>query len=448
MTVQRIIGSGLFVGALLASACSAFPPAVSTVGPAGLQAPALDGVIRGRVRTSGVSAAGAVVTAFPADGEPGAPAYVAHADARGDFTLAVPAGGLYNLIVRKPELPWRGMTRRVLAGTTVDVDLTPTGAVSGQVEKPAGVTSLTGGLVFVPGSDVVGALAADGRFTLPAVPVGATKLVVTFPGYLPTAEAEVTVTAGAMITAPAIALAPGPTPQPGATGPVGPQGEPGATGPMGPTGPVGPTGGVGATGPVGATGLVGPTGPVGPTGLPGAKGDTGATGAAGPTGPVGPTGATGPSGTATHASYPLDTGEFTSSDFIASYSSFSFGGAAFRSMVSGGAFSGTAAGKGVFISGTVNAVLSAASPEVPRDGYVLVALSVNGTRVATYQVNGQAWSFGGAMAVMVPISHYHAYPDANRNLTVQVGLAGYVANAQTGDPHQVGSGQLQVLELN
>jgi hypothetical protein len=445
MTVQRIIGSGLFVAALLASACSAFPPAVSTVGTAGLQAPTLDGVIRGRVRTSGVSAAGAFVTAFPADGEPGAPGYVAQADARGDFTLAVPAGGLYNLIVRKPELPWRGMARRVLAGTTVDVDLTPTGAVSGQVERPAGVTNLTGGLVFVPGSDVVGALAADGRFMLPAVPAGATQLVVTFPGYLPTAEAEVTVTAGAMATVPTIALAPGPTPQPGATGPAGPQGEPGATGPMGPTGPVGATGHTGTDGAIGPTG---PMGPVGPTGGVGPTGPVGATGLVGPTGPVGPTGATGPSGTANHAFYPLDTGNFTSADFIGAYSSFSFGGAAYRSMVSNGAFSGSAAGKGVFISGTVNAMLSAASPEIPREGYVLVALTVNGTRVATYQVNGQAWSFGGLMAVMVPISHYYEYPDANRNLTVQVGLAAYVANVQTGDYHQVGNGQLQVLELN
>ncbi len=138
--------------------------------------------ISGAVRFGGMgAAAGILVIAYPTDGRPGGAAFSTVTAADGTFILMVP-DGTYNVVARKPGTSSKAVVFRIQANTVVNLTLEPAGAISGKVAA-AGSPDLSGASVFVPGTDLVAAAAADGRFLLRSVPAGDYTLVIQHTGY-------------------------------------------------------------------------------------------------------------------------------------------------------------------------------------------------------------------------------------------------------------------------
>lgn len=155
------------------------------------------GLVRlaGRIRAAGEAALPPLrVTVRPRMAAPDARAYTMWADTSGAFGLDVP-DGVYNLTV--DGVPgYRAIRFGVQAATQVDVDLVPTGNLSGQFTAPPG-TPLEGLLVYVPGTDLVAHADAQGRFAMRDVPVGSYTLVAAMPGAPGTRVGPAAITAGA-----------------------------------------------------------------------------------------------------------------------------------------------------------------------------------------------------------------------------------------------------------
>jgi hypothetical protein len=273
---------------LLFAGCKGAPATVATA-RAGAAASARlpDATISGLVRDArGNLVAGAIVRALPADAVPGTVPHVGVTDASGRFTVKVPGGMAFNLVIESAALQQTAIAYRVMAGTTTaNFDLSPTSTIAGTVadpDGPDGPRTPLGALVFLPGTSFVAVADASGAFTMTGVPVGTYEaLGVSLSGYKPVIVPGAYVVAvaqplgGLVLQVGASDLIVGPQ---GAVGPQGPQGPQGAIGPQGAVGPQGPQGPQGAIGPQGPQGAVGPQGPQGVIGLQGPKGDTGSTG--------------------------------------------------------------------------------------------------------------------------------------------------------------------------
>lgn len=183
----------LLSSAAMVAACSVSPPArpdvgiaveggspVAMAGAAQSDAVASD-ALAGRVRLAGLDPAGLLVTAYLAEAPKGAPSMSTVTDAEGRFRLLVPAGR-YNVVVRQPGTNLAAVRFGVQAGVVLDIDLVPTGTLSGRVSGPAGA-NLVGTDVFVPGTDIQGKTDAEGLFVLRNVPVGLYTVGATRPGY-------------------------------------------------------------------------------------------------------------------------------------------------------------------------------------------------------------------------------------------------------------------------
>lgn len=165
------------------------------------------GMVRlaGRIRATGEATLPPLrVTVRPRMAAPDARVYTTWADTSGNFGLDVP-DGVYNLTV--DGVPgYRAIRFEVQAATQIDVDLVPTGSLSGQVTASR-ETPLEGLLVFVPGTDLVAHADAQGGFVMRDVPVGNYNLVAGLPGALATRIGPAAVTAGTETKLAPVALA-------------------------------------------------------------------------------------------------------------------------------------------------------------------------------------------------------------------------------------------------
>jgi len=146
------------------------------------QAEATKGRLTGNVSMRGVgAAAGLEVKVYAAESGPQMPHWTTVTDGAGRFEVSVPAGS-YNVLVRKPGSNLAAARFGVQADTVVDIDLVPTGTVTGKVRlMPAG--QAIGTDVFVPGTGLSAKAGFDGTFTLADVPVGTYRLVAVRPGF-------------------------------------------------------------------------------------------------------------------------------------------------------------------------------------------------------------------------------------------------------------------------
>lgn len=129
----------------------------SGVSPAGgPQALVVDSAIVGQVRDAqGNPVAGALVQALPAGTGPQRTPYGAVTDGSGRFAVAVPRTGVFNLTVQSVQLGQAAIKYNLLAGSSVDVDLTPTGVFTGTLDPGSSGLSIAGALVFIPGTNYV-----------------------------------------------------------------------------------------------------------------------------------------------------------------------------------------------------------------------------------------------------------------------------------------------------
>lgn len=475
MLHNRLLSASTLALALFTTACAMYPGASIPGAPSTAQS-SLNAAITGRVSVpAGLQAADFWVTAYPELAVPGSPTYTARVNADGTFVLPLPSG-TYNLVTRAFGKPERSLTRRVLAGTSLDVELAPTGAITGTITA-TGASNLSGALVYVPGTNLVAIARADGTFRIDNVPASADAyaLRVTFPHY-PAGDDTVLVTAGAAADAGTIDLGayipptPGPTGATGAAGldgstwhtgltvpldglgadgdfylktddsfvyrkaagawafnsslrgPQGDMGATGATGAIGPTGPTGATGATGATGPMGETGSAGATGATGPAGATGATGATGA-GVTGATGPQGPQGAQGPQGIGFSAQRSVSFPSLTAT--ATQLHSTNNGGTAID-VLNSTTFPWTAGGSGVLMTGTLNinyrsasagSVWTRAEVEVLFNGVSIfkdvVALSMGSADLLAGQASLNAYSADVAII---------SAATGNKNVTVRVRL--------------------------
>jgi hypothetical protein len=421
MNRKRLLFAGALAMALVTTACSIYPGATVP----NSSAVALDATISGRVSVpAGMKPSDFWVTAYPELAAPSDPSYTARVNPDGTFRLAVP-NGTYNVATRAVGQAERSLTRHVLAGTSLNVELAPTGAITGIVTA-VNATDLSGALVYVPGTNLVAIAAADGTFRIDHVPASTTPytLRVTFPNHA-AGSGLVTVAPGAPTDIGPLDLPTYTAPSPGPTGATG---APGVNGSTWHTGAAVPADALGVDGdfylktddavvyrkaggtwiqnsnlrgPQGDQGLqgepgnVGPTGPVGPTGAPGAVGPTGAPGAVGPTGvpgspgPQGATGSTGPQGPAG----PGLTGHITSNFVTASSSQLvgTFNTSPYQ--VAGPSFTPTVAGTGLLITSNVSVVYRPDSSFLtgllasPKPIGATVEITVDGVTVATESIS-------------------------------------------------------------
>lgn len=172
--------------------------------------PANVGRIVGTVDTGGVSD----VVQVSAERETGVPLdatgnpYTTTADASGHFELDGLAPGRYTVTARAGQ--WAGVCSGVevtaRAATSITVDLTPTGTLTGTATRGSG-TGNTGILVWVVGTSYVAVTNDSGKYTINSVPVGSNYTVMaTAPGYSVGQQTGVAVAAATTTTVPAIAL--------------------------------------------------------------------------------------------------------------------------------------------------------------------------------------------------------------------------------------------------
>lgn len=210
----------LFVAlGVVAALAACTVPSQGASGPVGLlrqtepQAPA--GVSRPEHAASRISgivnmrgmggAAGVEVQVYGADSAPQMPHWMTRTDAAGRFEVAVPEGR-YNVLVRRTGSNLAAARFGVQANTVLDIDLVPTGSITGKVRlEPAG--DPLGVDVFVPGTGLVAKADADGAFTLTDVPVGAYRLVAARQGFALVWSDSVAVEASSVRSMPVLVLA-------------------------------------------------------------------------------------------------------------------------------------------------------------------------------------------------------------------------------------------------
>ncbi len=187
----------LLLGLAIASGCGDATP--SNVGR-----------IVGTVDTGGVSD----VVQVSAERETGVPVdatgnpYTTTADALGHFELDGLAPGRYAVTAQAGQ--WAGVCSGVTvtprAATSITVDLTPTGRLTGTATRGSG-TGNTGILVWVVGTSHVAVTNDSGKYTIDSVPVGSNYTVMaTAPGYTVGQQTGIAVVAATATTVPAIAL--------------------------------------------------------------------------------------------------------------------------------------------------------------------------------------------------------------------------------------------------
>lgn len=90
--------------------------------------------------------------------------------------------------------------------TFVDIDLTPTGTLTGVVDR-IDVADDRGTVVYVEGTSYVAVSAADGSYAMTGVPIGPRQLFAEYPGYVRDQESATLSTAGETVAVPAMSLA-------------------------------------------------------------------------------------------------------------------------------------------------------------------------------------------------------------------------------------------------
>jgi len=195
-TTAIAFGLPVALVALLSVACTVGPntKGASNVAALNAQTKVATAQIEGTVVVNGAAVSGAQVAAVPVGAAPGIKTYTGTTDDAGHFTLSMPIGN-YNLIASKDGSNLRAVKWAVQTATTVDLNLVPTGNISGKVTSDPPVT-MTGTLVFVPGTSFIAALDANGNYVINGVPAGTVSVEVMMPRYTPALQNSVVVTAG------------------------------------------------------------------------------------------------------------------------------------------------------------------------------------------------------------------------------------------------------------
>lgn len=231
--------------------------------------------------------------------------YFSITDSSGVFTFQDVAPGNYNLIAKKDKT-LGGIRRNLAVGprasllpTDLELLLTATGDVVGQIQVPADFANRSGVIVFLPGTSYAAYTDENGAFAISGVPVGSYSVLFTAPGLARARLDNIAVAAGQIVTLPLVTLAKDASSFAGivwkgtqTSHPASPQqnwayynstdkkayiwdGTAWQVIAESITGATGATGVTGATGATGNTGATGPQGPAGTPGIPGTPGTNG-----------------------------------------------------------------------------------------------------------------------------------------------------------------------------
>lgn len=140
--------------------------------------------------------------------------YFSMTDASGIFIFQNVLPGTYNLIAKKSDSPFGSIRRNLSVSaaasvlpTDLELLLTATGNVAGQIQVPADFTNRQGIIAFLPGTSFSAYTDADGKFTIIGIPVGSYTVAFAAPGLMPTKLDNVSIGAGLSTSLPLVTLA-------------------------------------------------------------------------------------------------------------------------------------------------------------------------------------------------------------------------------------------------